>query len=62
MGGCKVDEQGMGYKEEEEAERERKLTIRQREEAEDERIKGGSTGSKEEVKRERHEKRKRPLS
>lgn len=62
MSGCKVDERGMVYEEEEEAERERKLMIRQREEAEDEWIKRGSTGSKEEVKRERHEKRKRLLS
>lgn len=44
-----MDEQEAGCKEEEEAERERKLVIRQAEGTGDEWIRGGSTGSKEEA-------------
>lgn len=57
----KVDEQEVGCKEEEEeeeAERERKLTIGQAKGTGDEWIRRGSTGSKEEVERERHGRRK----
>lgn len=45
----KVDEQEVRCEEEEEAERERKSTIRQPEGSGDERIRRGSTGSNEEV-------------
>ena len=54
---AKVDGQEVGCKEEEEAERERKLTIRPAEGTGDEWIRRGNTESKEEVERERHERR-----
>lgn len=54
----KVDKRQVGCEEEEEAERERKLTIRQAEGTGDEQIRRGSTGSKVDSERERHERNK----
>lgn len=55
----KVDEWEVRCEEEEDAERERKLVIRQAEGTGDEQIRRGSTGSKGKVERARHERGKR---